>query len=138
MERIRVELRYPEFVKTSVFLASIPVEIEDLDRKVEEFNSKGYREGLENYANTIAKDLGLDEIQLAFSKRGLYSVTVAPLIMCPCMGVDGNAWDDSTRYPAFNTHNVDTPIQYLALTSTVFSYLNTLESMDRLNKLLKR
>lgn len=132
MERIRIDPRYPELIKASVFLARIPIEIKDFENVINEFNKNDKeKENIEFRAKQIAKDVGLTEATVVFNNRGLASVTV-DLFQCSCIGITADDWEDrDVQYPAFSTHNVDTPQQYLALISTVFYYLNVLDLISK-------
>lgn len=133
MERRRIDYKYPELVKRGVFLARIPIEIKNFENAIREFNENDkYKENVEFRAKQIAEDVGLGtETSVIFDDRGLVSVTVAPF-QCSCIGIKADDWESrDVQYPAFSTHNVDTPLQYLALTSTVFHYLNVLEAIAK-------
>ena len=46
------------------------------------------------------------------------------------MGITSGSLEQRGRkLPEFSTHNVDTPEQYIALTSIVFYYLNKLQKL---------
>ncbi len=133
MEKLRIDSRYPELIKTSVFLARIPIDIKNFEDVIDEFNKNDkIKEDIELRAKQIAKDVGLTEARVVFNDRGLASVKVSPMIQCPCIGIVATEWENrDVQYPAFSTHNVDTPQQYLALTSIIFHYLNVLDSISK-------
>lgn len=133
MERVRIDPIYPELIKTSVFLTRIPIEVKDFEDVIDKFNKNdSLKENVDFRAKQIAKDIGLTEVRVKFNDRGMASVTVSPIMACPCMGIDAEDWQDrDVQYPAFSTHNVDTPQQYLALTSIVFHYLNILDTISK-------
>ena len=72
MERIRIDPRYPELIKTSVFLTRIPIEIKDFEEVIDKFNkNNSLKENVEFRAKQIAKDVGLTtETSVQFNHRG--------------------------------------------------------------------
>ncbi len=119
----------PELVRGSTFYAEIPL-IEGFEKVVGDVESnQDFQARLNAYAGRITEALGLKVDRLIIDERGLTSVSVFPG-QCACISITAHSWEKRERkLPEFSTHNVDTPEQYIALTSIVFSYLNRLQRL---------
>ena len=121
----------PELQKGGTFYAKIPL-IEGYEKVVGDVGSnEEFQAGLNAYANRVTDALGLKVYRLIIDEMGLSDVTVIPG-ECACIGITCYSWEGKDRsLPEFSTHNVDTPEQYVALTSIVFYYLNRLQRLAK-------
>ncbi len=118
----------PELQRGGSFYARIPL-IDGFESVVGDVESnKELQARLEAYAGRTTGALGLNVNHLIVDERGLTSVSVSG--DCACIGMTGDSWEQrGKKLPEFSTHNVDTPEQYIALTSIVFYYLNKLQKL---------
>lgn len=119
----------PEIQKGGSFYTAIPL-IEGFEQVVGSVRSnEEFKARLNAYAVRTTEALGLTLHHLGIDERGMTTVGVSPG-ECACLGITGKSWEQRDRQlPEFSTHNVDTPEQYVALTSIVFSYLNRLQGL---------
>lgn len=127
--------RYPELElqKGGSFYAKIPL-IERFETVVGQVKTnKEFQERLKSYADRVVKTLGLEVDRLIFDDIGLARVSVLPG-QCACISITGDSREGrGSKLPEFSTHNVDTAVQYVALTSIVFFYLNRLQRLAEEN-----
>ncbi|HEY5601352.1 MAG TPA: hypothetical protein VIK81_04710 [Patescibacteria group bacterium] len=121
--------RYPDLDFGNIFIAHIPL-VEGFEKAVGQVESdENFKSRIESYATEISEKLGLKVEQLIFNERGLSHFSVVPG-QCACIGIAAKSWEERNRaLPEFSTHNVDNAIQYTALTSVVFYYLNRLQRL---------
>src|SRR3990167_3030562 len=120
----------PELQKGGSFYAKIPL-FEGYEKVIGDVESdEELQARLNAYARRITNALGLNVDRLTIDEMGLSDVSVLPG-QCACISITGDSWKGRVRLPEFSTHNVDTPEQYIALTSIVFYYLNKLQGLAK-------
>ena len=122
--------RFPELSVSPTYHAWIPL-IEGYEDVISEVDKNDVlKEAVANYATRIAKSLGLEAQDTLFRPdMGLANIGVFPSTNAS-ISISGDSWGErKSKRPEFATNNVDTPEQYIALTSAIFFYLNRLQQL---------